>query len=323
MLRYVIRRVAWVIFIMLVITMFAFLIFFVLPPGDPATAFAGRLPTPSTIKEVKRAFGLDHSIFYQYGLFVKRLFLGDQYGWPGFGFSFASRSAVRPDIISGAWITLQLAVGAAIIWLLLGIPIGIISALKRGQIWDRLAMGFALVGVSTPVFWLGLMGLYIFWFRLHWAPGTWTPGLGFGENPFQWFTHLLMPWFVLALLFAASYARITRGSMLDVMSEDYIRTARAKGLPERQVVIKHGLRSSLIPVATLFGLDFGGLVGGAIVTERVFNIPGLGNLTVQGVNRGDLPVVMGVVVFAALGITIMSLVVDIVYTYLDPRVRFA
>jgi peptide/nickel transport system permease protein len=182
-------------------------------------------------------------------------------------------------------------------------------------------MGFALVGVSAPVFWLGLMSLYVFWYKLHWAPGTGF--VNFTNNPFEWFTHLLMPWFVLAVMFAASYARITRGNMIEVMSEDYIRTARAKGLPERTVVFKHGLRSSLTPVATLFGLDFGQLVGGAIVTERVFNIPGLGNATVQAVNRGDLPVVMSIVVFAALGITIMSLLVDILYTYLDPRVRFA
>jgi peptide/nickel transport system permease protein len=321
MLRYVIKRLAWVFFVMILITLFAFLIFFVLPPGDPAVRFAGRLPTPDTIREIKKIFGLDHSIWYQYGLFVKKLVLGDQYGWPGFGFSFASRAAVRPEILSGAFVTLQLAMGAAIIWLLLGIPIGVISALKRGTAVDRGAMGFALFGVSAPVFWLGLMALYLFWYKLHWAPGTGF--VHFSDDPFNWFTHLLMPWFVLALLFAASYARITRGTMLETMSEDYIRTARAKGLPERTVVFKHGLRSSLVPVATLFGLDFGQLVGGAIVTERVFNIPGLGNFTVQGVARGDLPVVMGIVVFAALGITVMSLVVDIVYTYLDPRVRLA
>jgi peptide/nickel transport system permease protein len=321
MLRYVIKRLMWVFFVMILITLFAFLIFYVLPPGDPAVQFAGRTPTPSTIAEVKKIFGLDHSIYYQYGLFVKRLVLGDQYGWPGFGFSFASREAVRPEILAGAFVTLQLAMGAAVIWLLLGIPIGVISALKRGTAVDRGAMGFALFGVSAPVFWLGLMSLYLFWYKLHWAPGTGF--IHFSDDPFNWFTHLLMPWFVLALLFAASYARITRGTMLETMSEDYIRTARAKGLPERTVVLKHGLRSSLIPVATLFGLDFGSLVGGAIVTERVFNIPGLGNFTVQGVARGDLPVVMGIVVFAAMGITVMSLVVDIVYTYLDPRVRLA
>jgi len=321
MLRYVVRRLMWVIFVMVLITLFAFLIFYVLPPGDPAVSFAGRVPTPETIAEVKKIFGLDHGIWYQYGLFVKHLFLGDEFGWPGFGFSFASREAVRPEIIKGAFVTLQLAIGAAILWLLVGIPIGVISALKRGTIVDRAAMGFALFGVSAPVFWLGLMALYIFWYKLHWAPGTGF--IHFSDNPFQWFTHLLMPWSVLATLFAASYARITRGTMLEVMSEDYIRTARAKGLPERTVVLKHGLRSSLIPVATLFGLDFGGLIGGAIVTERVFNIPGLGNFTVQGVIRGDLPVVMGIVVFAALGITIMNLIVDILYTYLDPRVRFA
>jgi peptide/nickel transport system permease protein len=302
--RYVAKRLVWVVFVMILITLFAFLIFYVLPPGDPAVAFAGRLPTPSTIAEVRKAFGMDRPIYVQYGLFVKRLFFGDQYGWPGFGFSFASREAVRPEVLNGALVTLQLAVGAAIVWLALGLPIGIISALKRRTWIDRGAMGFALFGVSAPVFWLGLMSLFI-------------------DDPFNWFTHLLMPWFVLALLFAANYARIVRGNMLDVMSEDYIRTARAKGLPERQVVLKHGLRSSLTPVATLFGLDFGQLVGGAIVTERVFNIPGLGNFLVGAVRRGDLPVVMAIVVFAALGITFMSLIVDIVYTYLDPRVRYA
>ena len=182
-------------------------------------------------------------------------------------------------------------------------------------------MGFALFGVSAPVFWLGLVGLYIFWYKLQIAPGTGYFPLG--EDPFQWFVHMLMPWFVLALLFAAFYARMVRGNMIEVMSEDYIRTARAKGLSERTVVVRHGLRSGLTPIVTMFGLDFGQLIGGAIVTERVFNLPGLGSYTVQAVGRGDLPVVLGITVFAALGITIMNLLVDIAYAYLDPRVRYA
>lgn len=318
---YIVRRLLWVIVIILLLTLLAFLVFYVLPPGDPAIAFAGRQPTPQTLAAVREQLGLDQSIFIQYGRFAKNLFLGDEYGWPGFGFSFTTRTPVRDVIFSKVWVTLQLATGAMVIWVLVGVPIGVISALKRRSVFDRAAMGFALIGVSAPVFWLGYLALYFFWYKLHWAPGTGY--IAFNDNPFEWFTHFLMPWFVLALLFAAFYARMTRGNMIETMSEDYIRTARAKGMPERQVVMKHGLRSSLTPVVTMIGLDFGQLIGGAIVTERIFNIPGLGNATVEAVFRQDLPVVMAVVVFAALGITLMNLIVDVVYAYLDPRVRFA
>lgn len=318
--RYIVRRSLWIFLVMLMITLFAFLVFYVMPPGDPVVAFAGRNQTPQTLEQVRRVFGLDRPIPVQYGLFVKNLFLGDEFGWPGFGFSFASRVPIREIIFERAWVTLQLAIGAAVIWLSIGIPIGVLSALKRRSLADRAAMGFALFGVSAPVFWLGLMSLYIFWFKLRIAPGTgYFP---FSDSPYQWFTHMLMPWFILAVLFAAVYARLVRGNLLDVMSQDYIRTARAKGLSERDVVIKHGLRSSLTPVVTLFGLDFGGLMGGAVVTERVFNLPGMGAYLVEGVNRGDIPVVMAVTVFAALSITIMNLIVDIIYAYLDPRVRY-
>ncbi len=318
---YIIRRLLWVVVIVIVITLFAFLVFYVLPPGDPAVTFAGRQPTPATLAAIRKQLGLDRSIFIQYGRFVRNLFLGDEYGWPGFGFSFSTRTPIRSVIFQRVWVTLQLAMGAAVVWLIVGIPVGILSALKRRTVFDRATMGFALIGVSTPVFWLGLLSLYVFSYKLKWAPGTGYVPLN--QSPFQWFTHFLMPWCVLALLFAAFYARMVRGNMIETMSEDYIRTARAKGLPEGQVVMKHGLRSSLTPVVTMFGLDFGQLIGGAIVTERIFNLPGLGNYTVQAVFRDDLPVVLAVVVFAALGITVMNLIVDIVYAYLDPRVRYA
>ncbi|MGH2795831.1 MAG: ABC transporter permease [Actinomycetota bacterium] len=320
MVRYIIRRMLWVVVIILMITLFAFLVFYVMPPGDPAVSFAGRRPTADTLEQVRENLGLDKPTHEQYLLFVKRLFLGDEYGWPGFGFSFASQVSVRDQLFNRVGVTLQLAAGAVIVWLAIGIPIGVISALKRRSKADRLAMGFALFGVSAPVFWLGLMGLYVFWYKLHWAPGTGY--IPFGENPFQWFTHMLMPWFVVAFLFAAFYARMIRGNMIEVMSEDYIRTARAKGLSERTVVVKHGLRAGLTPIVTMVGLDFAQLIGGAIVTERVFNLPGLGNYTVDSVNRGDLPVVLGITVFAALAITIMNLLVDVAYAYLDPRVRY-
>lgn len=319
--RYVVRRVLWVIVVMVMITLFAFLIFYVLPPGDPAIGFAGRTPTADTLAQVRENLGLDRPTHVQYLLFVKRLFLGDEYGWPGFGFSFANKVSVRDALFSRAIVTLQLALGAAVVWLAMGIPIGVLSALKRRTKADRLAMGFALFGVSAPVFWLGLISLYVFWYKLHLPFDTgYTP---LGESFYDWIRHMLMPWFVLAFLFAAFYARMIRGNMIEVMSEDYIRTARAKGLPERTVIFRHGLRAGLTPIVTMFGLDFGQLLGGAIVTERIFNLPGLGNYTVDAVNRGDLPVVLGIVVFAALAITIMNLLVDIAYAYLDPRVRYA
>jgi peptide/nickel transport system permease protein len=257
----------------------------------------------------------------QYLLFLRRLFLGDEYGWPGFGFSFLTRSPIKPVLFSRVLVTAQLAVGAAVVWLVTGVLIGIVSALNRGKLADRLAMGFALLGVSAPVFWLGLMALWIFWQQLDVLPGT-----GFvpiTEDPAQWLLHLILPWCVLALLFAAFYARMVRSNLLETLGEDYIRTARAKGLSERKVVFKHALRSSLTPVVSLFGVDFGTLLGGAIITETVFNLPGLGTYVVRAVGNGDLPVILAVVVLAGLGVAIMSLVVDVLYAFLDPRVKYA
>jgi peptide/nickel transport system permease protein len=256
----------------------------------------------------------------QYALYVKRLFLGDEYGWPGLGLSYNTRSPVRDEIFDRAWVTIQLAIGAAILWLILGVSIGVISALKRRTAVDRAAMGFALIGVSAPVFWLGLVALYIFWEKLGWLPGTgYVP---FTESPTDWFLHMLLPWCVLALLFAAVYARVVRGNMLDTMGEDYIRTARAKGLPERRVVGRHGLRPGLTPVVTLLAIDLALLVGNTVVTETVFNMPGLGNYILISTDSGDLPGVLAVVVLASFAVAFLALVADIVYAYLDPRVRY-
>ena len=321
MLRYVIRRTLWVFLVMLIITFLTYVIFFLLPAEKPEIRFAGKAPTPALVQEVKEQLGLADPWYQQYGRFVKNIFLGDEYGWPGLGFSFDTRSPVRDEIFDRAGVTIQLALGAAVIWLAMGIPIGIVSALKRRSLVDRLAMGFALFGVSAPVFWLGLMALYLFWEKWHLLPGTgYSPlGDGFGD----WIGHMILPWFVLALLFAAFYARMVRGNMIETMSEDYIRTARAKGLSERRVVMKHALRSSLTPVVTMFGIDLGTLLGGAVITETVFSMPGLGEYAISAVNKADLPVVLGVVVFAALFISVMNLIVDIVYAYLDPRVRYS
>jgi peptide/nickel transport system permease protein len=319
--RYLIRRLLWVLLVLVLITLFTFVIFFVMPPTDPAVLFAGRAPTPRLVAQVRESLGLDRPPPVQYLLFLQRLFLGDEYGWPGFGFSFLSRSPIKPVLFQRVLVTFQLAVGAAILWLFLGIVIGIISALNKGRIADRLAMGFALLGVSAPVFWLGLMALWIFWKQLDILPGTgYVPP---SEDLGQWFMRMILPWTVLSLLFAAFYARMVRSNLLETLDEDYIRTARAKGLSERKVVFKHALRSSLTPVVSLFGVDFGTLLGGAIITETVFNLPGLGTYVVRAVGNGDLPVILAVVVFAGLAVAIMSLVVDILYAFLDPRVKYA
>ena len=318
--RYIIRRLLWVLLVVILVTFFTFVIFFVMPPVDPAVLFAGRTPTPRLIAEIRENFGLDRPFLVQYGLFLKRIFLGDEYGWPGFGMSFVTRSPIRENFLGRAFVTMQLAAGAAVLWLIVGITIGIISALKRGKWQDRMAMGFALFGVSAPVFWLGLMALYIFWEKLGLPVGSgYVP---FTESPTEWFLHFILPWSVLALLFAAFYARMVRGSLLDSFGQDWIRTARAKGLPERKVVYKHGLRASLTPVVSMFGVDLGTLLGGAIITETVFNLPGLGTYVVRSVINGDIPVIMDVVVFGGMAVALMSLVADILYAFLDPRVRY-
>ncbi|HCO04117.1 MAG TPA: ABC transporter permease [Actinobacteria bacterium] len=318
--RYIVRRLAWVVLVLLVVTFLTYLIFFVAPPTDPAVNFCGRQPTQGCIVELRRQFGLDKPFYVQYGLFAKRIFLGDQYGWPGMGFSFNTRSALKPIIIDRLGVTMQLAIGAALVWLLVGIPIGILSALKPRSLADRLALGFVLFGVSAPVFWLGLVFLYVFWFKLHIAAGTGYVALG--TNFFTWANHLALPWIVLALLYAAGYTRYTRANLIETMTEDYIRTARAKGLSERRVVMKHGFRGGLTPLVTIFGLDLAGLLGGAVITESVFNLQGLGRLAVQSIRSADLYAIVDVTLVAAFFVILANLVVDVLYAFLDPRVRY-
>jgi peptide/nickel transport system permease protein len=320
-IRYIVRRLLYLVLVVLIITLGTFLIFYVMPPGDPAVAFAGKNPTPDVIAEVKKQFGLDKPLWQQYVGFVQRIFMGDEYGWPGFGFSFDTRSAVKDEVFSRIGVSVQLAIGAAVLWLMVGVPIGIVSALRRRSLVDRAVMGFALFGVSAPVFAVGLGALYVFWQLL----GIEAVGTGYvplTSNPGEWLGHMILPWSVLALQYAAFYARMVRGNLLETMGEDYMRTARAKGLTERVVIGKHGLRASLTPVVTMFGLDISLLVGGAVLTETVFNLPGLGQLIVSAVNRSDLPVVLATTVLAGFFVSFMSLVVDVVYAYLDPRVRY-
>jgi peptide/nickel transport system permease protein len=321
MWRYIVRRLLWVVVVLLIITAITFVIFFVMPPTDPATTFGGRSPTPELIAEIEHQFGLDKPVYVQYGLWLKHLVFGDEYGWPGLGFSYATRTPIRELLLDRLPITITLAVGAALVWLCIGIPIGVISAVKRRSLVDRASMSMALFFVSAPVFWLGLMALWLFWYKLKVSPGTgYVP---IGQSFTGWFSHMILPWIVLALLYAAFYARMTRGNLLDTLGQDYIRTARVKGLPESTVVLKHGLRASLTPLVTMFGLDLGGLIGGAVITETVFNLQGVGQWAVQSVFKGDLPAVLAVTIVTAMAITLASLLVDIVYAYLDPRVRYA
>lgn len=318
--HYIARRIFWVGVVLLVVTLITYVIFFLLPAGDPAIRHTGKNPTEANIAEIRRQFGLDKPVYVQYGKFVRNFFGGDQYGWPGLGFSYETRTSVRDKVLTAAPRTLWLIAGAVIIWVIVGISVGVVSAIKRRSLLDRFSMTFALFGISAPVFWLALLLLFVFWQKLGWLPGTgYTP---ISEGALDWFKHLILPWCVLALAFAAIYARMMRGNLLETMGEDYIRTARAKGLSERRVVLKHGLRSSLTPIITLLGIDMAILLGGAVITERVFNIQGLGHIAVTGVFDQDLPVTQGVILVTAAAVAIMSLVADIVHARLDPRVRF-
>jgi len=321
MLIYVGRRLLWALVVLAIVMLMTFAIFFLLPAGDPALRFAGRSPTEESLALIRERLGLDHAWYEQFGIFVKNFVTGDAYGWPGLGYSYDSNVSVLTQIVDRAPRTLFLIAGAATIWATIGVSIGVISAIRRRSLADRLAMGFALFGISTPVFWLGLMALWIFWNKLHLTGGTGYVPLT--EDVAGFFSHLILPWCVLALLFAATYARMTRNNLLETLGEDYIRTARAKGLPERTVIIHHGLRASLAPLVTMLGMDIALLVGGAVITETVFNLQGLGYLAISSTFDQDLPVVLGVVLVSTVAVVLMNLLVDIAYAFLDPRVRYA
>ena len=253
MIFYIARRLIWTLIVVLCVLAITFAVFYLLPAGDPALRFAGKNPTDQEIAQIHQRLGLDKPWYVQFGKFSWRFATGDKYGWPGLGYTYASGSSVKALIEARAPRTLLLIAGAAIIWLVLGFGIGVLSAVRRRSATDRLSMGFALVGISTPVFWLGLMALFIFWQKLGWVGGTgYVSPL---DSPTGFFSHMITPWIVLALLYAAFYARMTRNSLLETLGEDYIRTARAKGLSEHTVIFKHGLRASLTPIVTMFGLD--------------------------------------------------------------------
>jgi peptide/nickel transport system permease protein len=323
MAAYIARRLIWVVFLLFVVTLLTFLIFSVLPAGDPAVARAGRQPSPELVETIRHQFGLDKSKPVQFINYIGDLlpFLGHNGVY--FGFSYTNNTEVLPAILDHLPPTLFLTGGAVIIWLSVGIPIGVLSAVKTGSWMDRLAMGIALIFISAPVYFIGLVVLYLFDDNI----GKWKilPGTGaYGDAHTVWekFKALIMPWCVLAGAFAAVYARFLRGNLIDTIQEDYIRTARAKGLSERRVVLRHGVRAAITPIVTLLGLDIGILLGGAILTETVFNIPGIGRYAYNAIVVSDLPVIQGTVIFGAFFIVMMSLLVDILYAFIDPRVRY-
>ncbi|WP_020576600.1 ABC transporter permease [Actinopolymorpha alba] len=317
MARFLIRRVFLGAIVLLLITMMVFAIFFV-APNDVARTLAGRQATPETIALIQQRLGLDQPVWKQYLTFLWNALHGN------LGYDYYHQVPVTTIITQALPATVSLAVGAAVIWMLLGVLNGVVSAVHPRSVADRALTGFALFFYSMPTFLLGLLLLFFLYFQLSLAGFPVFPAGGYiplTENPVEWFRHLILPWLTLALVLAATYTRLTRGSMLDVLGEDYIRTARAKGLTERRVVYRHGLRSALTPVVTQFGIDLGQLVGGVVVTETVFSIDGLGKTAVDAINQQDLPVIIGIVIFAATAVIIANLLVDLAYAVLDPRVR--
>jgi peptide/nickel transport system permease protein len=302
-------------------TVTVFLIFFVGPgPASVARVLAGRQATPIQVAAVAHRLLLDRPVYVQYWHFIVLLV---RHG--NLGYDYYHGESVNSVLAAAFPITLSLVIGSAILWLALGLASGIVSAVRTRSIWDRTFTTLALIFYSMPTFVLGLLlilGLY-YEFTIHHisifpAPGTWV---AFSQNPLKWAQALILPWITLALVSAATYTRLTRGSMLDVFGEDYIRTARSKGMSERRLILRHNLRSSLTPIVTQFGLDVGTLIGGAIITETVFGLPGLGYTVVNAINQQDLPVVIGVVIVASAGVVVANMLVDIFYAVLDPRVR--
>jgi peptide/nickel transport system permease protein len=320
-LTFIVRRTLWTVVVMFVVTLVVFFIFFKTPGVDPARSLAGRDPSPQVLAEVRAQLDLNRPLFVQYGIMMKRLFISRNL------VSYSDQGElIVPEIFAAAPATLSLVFGAAVIWIVMAIVMGVAAAKLRGRIHDPILMILALIGVSTPVFWLGQVINLITQGSLHSSfVFSWVPALGytsFTVSPLKWFEGLVFPWITLSILYIGFYARVLRANLLEVQNEDYIRTARAKGLSEQRVLLRHTLRTSMITFVSLFGLDFGALVGGgAILTEVVFGIHGIGYLTWQALTNLDLPTIMAVVIYGAFFIVLANALVDIAYAWLDPRVR--
>lgn len=323
MFSLLIRRLAQMVFVMIGISILVFLIFFATPGADPAARIAGRNASPEVVAEVRKSFGFDKPLPIQYLVMMKRLFVDQDLT------SFVNRGeVVVPEIMGAAPVTLSLVLGAAVFWIVGSIAIGVVAAATKDSLLDRLLMVLGLIGISMPVYWLGEIVNLITQSRMHdsWV-FSWVPPLGYTaltDNPWLWFKSLLLPWITLAILYIGLYGRVLRASLVEAGQEDYIRTARSKGLSESRILLRHALRTSLIAFVTLFGLDFGALVGGAaLLTEVVFALQGVGRLTYQALLDLDLPVIMATVMYASFFVVFANALVDILYGVLDPRVRVA
>ena len=321
MLAFIVRRIIGLVVVLFAITVLVFLIFFATPGIDPSARLAGRNPSPTTVAAVKHEFGLDRPLPVRYALMMKRLFISRDL------VSYGNQALeVVPAIWAAAPVTFSLVAGAAVLWFVMSILLGLIAVTFKGTVVDPIIMILALIGISMPVFWLGEVVNLITQDRLHDTfLFSWVPPLGYTpltQDPWQWFLHLIFPWITLSILYIGFYARVLRADLLENESADYVRTARAKGLSPKRVLMKHMLRNSLITFVSLAGLDLGVLIGGgALLTEVVFGLPGVGRLTYNALTSLDLPVIMATVIYGAFFITIMSAVIDILYARLDPRIR--
>jgi peptide/nickel transport system permease protein len=321
MLRYLFRRFLWACVLFLVVTCVSFVIFFIIPV-DPARQACGQRATETCIKLARHTLGLDRPVAVQYGQFLWNLV-----GHQSLGTSFVTRQSVNHIVLNAAPVTASVVFGGMLVMWLIAFPIGLMSGLHPRTFRDRAGMTFAVAGVSLPSFWVGLLLAYLVGFKLAWTPITGycdfiNPSTDCG-GPVQWANHLILPWITFGLLSGALYVRIIRANIIETMSEDYVRTARAKGAPEKRVITGHVLRNSMLPVLTIFGLDLGLAFGGAIFLENVFSLPGLGQTALDSLNSFDLPVTMGVVIFGTMAIIIFNLIVDLLYAVVDPRIRLA
>jgi peptide/nickel transport system permease protein len=313
--RFIIRRMIAMVAVLFAISIVTFAIFNVIPNSDPAQRLAGRNQTPGQLAAIRHTWGFDKPIYVQYAKTMQKIFTGDL-------ISYANQVDVDKEIIQDIPRTFSLAIGAAIIWMAFAVAIGLYTAVKAGQFADRFLTVLALVGISMPVFWVGALMNYYLGFKWKIFPnGGYVP---LTDNPLQWAYHLIMPWTALSLLFIGVYSRVLRSNVLDTINDDYVRTARAKGLSERQVLLRHVLRNSLIPIVTLWGLDFAAVIGGgAILTETVFDLQGVGQYAADSVGQLDIPPVLAIVMFGAFFVVLLNTLVDILYAALDPRIRLS
>ncbi|HEY0532059.1 MAG TPA: ABC transporter permease [Actinoplanes sp.] len=329
MVRFVIRRLLLAITTLFAISIITFLLFFAVPTS-PALVMCGKNCSPEQVSQVEHRLGLDRPLVDQYGTFVKGVFVGRTIGSgdfvrncpaPCLGYSFRTDEPVTSILKRTVPITASIVVGSAVLWLVIGVSLGMTSALRRGTLFDRVAIGTSLVGASLQVYFFGLILLLLLVYDTGILPApAYTP---ITQNPGKWALGMLLPWITLGFLNSALYARLSRAQMLETLSEDYVRTARAKGLPKRRVYIKHALRAAITPIITIAGLDIGASLGGTVITESIFGLQGLGRISVQAVEDLNLPIVLATVLIAAAFIVFMNIVVDVLYAFIDPRVRLS